>query len=482
MEQKSLKKNAFYSVLKVFLRLFFPLITFPYVSRILLPEGIGKVNFANTIMTYFILLGGLGIGSYATREAVKIRDNKNELSKFFKEVISINLICCGIAYILFFISLFLIPKLHNYESLLLALSINIFFSVVSTEWVYTAHEDFKYITIRSFFVQLLSLVYLFVFVHTKDDIIPYAFYGIIINISNNLVNLFSVKKYIDFKYTSHLDLKKHLKSVFIFFGITVVTSIYTMFDTSMLGFLSTDIEVGYYTASTKLGHMILNMLTAITTVLLPRLTDYTQNNDKERFTNLIQKCLNILLLLSIPMATGLILLSRPIIILLSGEQYLPSVPSMQIISPIIIITSLGSLIGAQILPSLGKEKISFYSYIAGAITNITLNAILIPKLGAIGAAIGTVCAEFVVTLIQFFYIKKIFCNNDYLKTILDSIIASFIMGLCILFLSKFIENPIYQILLSFISGIITYSLILFLLRNKYFFFYINKFIKRKIAS
>ncbi len=479
MEQKSLKKNAFYSVLRVFLNLVFPLITFPYASRILSPEGIGKVNFSNTIMTYFILLGGLGIGGYATRETVKIRSDKNTLSKFFKEIISINLICCAIAYFLFFISLFTIPKLHNYQSLLLALSINIFFSVVSIEWIYIAHEDFKYLTIRSFIVQLVSLIYLFVFVHTKDDLIQYAFFGIIINTVNNVINYFTVGKYIDFKYKSQLELKKHLKPLFIFFGITVVTSIYTMFDTSMLGFLSNDIEVGYYTASTKLGHMVLSMLTAITTVLLPRLTDYAHNNDKERFTALAEKCLNILLLLSIPMTTGLILLSKPIILLLSGEQYLPSVPSMQIISLIIILTSLGSLIGAQILPSLGKEKISFYSYIAGAITNITLNAILIPKLGSLGAAIGTVCAEFIVTLIQCIYVRKLFSNKDYLITILESILASTVMGVSIIFLSKISSHPIYQILISFLGGVIIYSLILFLLRNKYLLFYTNKLFHSK---
>ena len=479
MEQKSLKKNAFYSVLRVFLNLVFPLITFPYASRILSPEGIGKVNFSNTIMTYFILLGGLGIGGYATREAVKLRDNENQLSKFFKEIISINLICCAIAYLLFFISLFSITKLHNYQSLLLALSINIFFSVVSIEWIYTAHEDFKYLTIRSFIVQLISLIYLFIFVHTKDDIIQYAFFGIIINTANNVINYFTVGKYINFKSKSNLELKKHLKPVFIFFGITVVTSIYTMFDTSMLGFLSNDIEVGYYTASTKLGHMVLSMLTAITVVLLPRLTDYAQNNDKERFTALVQKCLNVLLLLSIPMTTGLILLSKPIILLLSGEQYLPSVPSMQIISPIIIITSLGSLIGAQILPSLGKEKISFYSYIAGAVTNITLNGIFIPKLGSLGAAIGTVCAEFIVTLIQCIYVRKLFSNKDYLITILESILASTVMGVSIVFLSKISSHPIYQILISFLGGVIIYSLFLFLVRNKYFLFYSNKLFHSK---
>lgn len=473
VEQKSLKKNAFFSVLKVFLSLVFPLITFPYASRILLPEGIGKVNFANSIVSYFVLIASLGIGSYATREAVKVRENKNNLTILFKEIVILNLIFCILSYILFFILIFFIPKFLEYKSLLLICSLNIIFSI---DWIYTANEEFKYLTVRSFFIQLIGLIYLFIFVHTKEDIIHYAFFGVLINLGNNFVNYILVYKYVDFHYKAKINLKKHLKPVFIFFGINVVTNIYTLFDTTMIGFLSTNSEVGYYTASTKLGHMVLSMLTALTSVLLPRLTQYVQNEEKECLNELIQKSFNILILLAIPITFGIALLSKPLIILLSGQQYLPSVPSMRIISPIIFFISFGNLIGAQLLPAIGKEKIAFFSYITGAFSNISINLFLIPHYGAFGAAIGTVCSEFLVTFIQLLYVRKLIKSKELLLTFLQSLFATILMCISILFVLSNISNYLIQLLLSFFIGVFIYSLILFVLKNKYFLFYLKSFI------
>lgn len=471
MEQKSLKKNAFYSVLKVFLSLVFPLITFPYASRILLPEGIGKVNFANSIVSYFVLLASLGISTYAVREVVKVRDNKMALTKLFKEIFSLNIIFFVLSYILFVLVLIFVPKFSTNLSLFLICSINILFPI---DWLFVANEEFKYLTVRSFIIQLLCLIYLFVFVHTKEDILHYALFGVLVNLLNNVINYFFLHKYIDIRYKTKLNLKQHLKPVFIFFGITVITNIYTLFDTTMIGFLSTNKEVGYYSASTKLGHMVLSMLTALTSVLLPRLTQYIQQNEKDSFNELIHKTINILLLLSIPITTGLIILSTPLIILLSGKQYLPSVPSMRIISPIIIFISFGNLIGGQILPAIGKEKIAFYSYIAGGATNITINAILIPKYGAIGASIGTVCAEFIVTFIQVLYIRKMFVFKNSFITLLESLFSSLIMGGIIYFLIHFINNIFLQLLISFASGLLIYSLCLLIFKNKYFLLYLSK--------
>ncbi len=483
MEQKSLKKNAFYSVLKVFLSLIFPLITFPYASRILLPEGIGKVNFANIIISYFIMLASLGIGSYTIREAAKVRDDKFALTKLFKEIITINFICCIIAYILFFISLFFIPKFAEYKDLLLICSIKIFFSVLASEWVYTANEDFKFITLRTFFVQLFSLIYLFSFVHSKEDIIHYTIFGIITAIGCNLLNFAFINKYINIHYKTKLELKKHLKPIIVFFGMTIITSIYTMLDTTMLGFLSNDIQIGYYSASTKLGHMVLSMLTAITSVLLPRLTNLIKNEDKSSFLELINKSANILLLLSFPMTAGIILLSKPLILLLSGNQFLSAILPMKIISPIIIFISFGSLIGVQILPALGKEKISFYSYLAGATSNIILNVLFIPKYGALGAAIGTVCAEFIVSFIQLIYIKKILINKKFIITLIHSIIGTMIISIIITFLINNCLKSVYsQLFICFIVGVIVYSFVLTLLHNEYFLFYFNKLIKKVLKK
>ena len=293
MSEKSLKKNAFYSFLKAFMTLIFPIITFPYASRILTPEGIGKVYFANSIVSYFVMFGSLGIGTYAVREASKVRDNKIELIKFFKEILLINLISSIISYCTFFILLIFVPKFNQYTLLLLISSIRILFTTLGLDWFYSALEEFKYITIRSIFFQIISLLVLFIFVKTKEDILWYVIFGLISSVGSNICNFFYCRKFLNLQIKVDLNLKKHIKPIFIFFGMTVATSIYTMLDTSMLGFLSSDIEVGYYSAATKINHMVLSLIVAITGVLLPRFSIYIKNEDYLNFQNLFNKSFSI---------------------------------------------------------------------------------------------------------------------------------------------------------------------------------------------
>ena len=474
MAEKSIKKNAVYSSLKAFLTLVFPLITFPYASRILLPEGIGRVNFANSVVSYFILIASLGIGGYATREAAKLKHDKIALTKFFKEILFINLVCSIIAYILFLIALFFVPKFSEYRNLLLVCSIKIIISTMGIEWIYIANEEFRYITVRSFIFQFIGLGYLFTFIKTPDDILHYAIFGMISSVGSNLFNFIHVRKYIDVRQKISFEVKKHLRSIVIFWGMALITSIYTMLDTTMLGFLSSIDQVGFYSASTKLGHMVLGMLTAITTVLLPRLSTYVQRGNMDSFKALSQKSASIILLLSIPMMAGLFILARPSVLLLSGQRYLPAIPVMQVILPIIVIITLGSLVGGQILTAIGKEKISLYSCITGAVVNFTLNIIFIPKFGALGAAISTVVAEFMVTGIQLMYVREYVINRDFVITFIESLFASLVMMISIYFLLRKIDNLVLQITISVIVGIIVYALILFCFKNKIFMEYLNK--------
>jgi len=251
-----------------------------------------------------------------------------------------------------------------------------------------------------------------------------------------------------------------------------------MLDTTMLGFLSSDTEVGFYSAGTKLGHMVLNMLTAITGVLLPRLTIYSQKGDMKSFSELSQKSACILILLSVPMAAGLFILAEPLMLLLSGSDYLPAIPAMRVIIPIIIIIAFSSLTGVQILPVIGREKISFYSYIAGAMVNVTLNMLFIPKFGALGAAIGTVCAESIVTLVQIVYVRKIIITKVFLVSFLESIFASFVMMFCVGLILKMVENLLLQLIVSFVVGMLVYATILWVCRNSYFLEYAGKVLQK----
>lgn len=476
-ETKSLKKNSFYSFLNAFSTLIFPLITFPYASRILHPEGIGQVNFAVQTEAFFALVAGLGIGSYATRESARLRDNKIELSKFCKEILTINFISMFIAYFLLGLSLIFVPKYEKYRVLILVRSTSIFFSTIGLEWLYRAEEDFKYITLRSLFFKFSGLAFLFLFVKTENDTIQYTIFGILTSVASNICNFIHSRKYIDLRIKTKLEIGKHIRFIFIFFGMSFITSIYTMFDTVMIGFLANDAEVGFYTAATKLNKLSLGLITSLTAVLLPRLSYYLKNDEEKKFQELTEKSISIISLLVIPASLGLIFLAKPLVLIFSGNDYLPAVRAMNIISPIVISIGIASITGSQILPAIHKEKISLLSYICGAIINVTLNFIFIPKFGATGAAIGTLFAETTVTLVQIVYLHK-FITKRIIINLLQSLLSCIPMVFLILIIQLHITNNILIVVLSITFSIILYALVLGLLKNNYFIEYYNFFINK----
>lgn len=445
--------------------LLFPLITFPYASRILLPAGIGKVNFANSIISYFAMLAGLGINIYAVREAAKKRDNRDLLSQFSQEIFTLNMISTIFSYILFFIALFTITKLHDYKTLLILSSTTIIFKTIGVNWLYTAEEEYEYITVRSLVFQIISLFFLFIFVKTKDDYLQYTAMGILSTVGSNICNLFHSRKYIDWWKHYKLNIKQHLKPVFVFFGMALVTSIYMILDTSMLGFLSTDEQVGYYEAAIKLNRMALTLITASAAVLLPRLSYYKEIGRENEFISLFNKALRYVIFISVPAAVGLFMLSYPLTMLLSGNNYVPSVLPMKIITPIMIMISISGTIGIQLFASIGKEKLTLLSAVAGAVMNFTLNSILIPRYGAAGAAIGTVMAETTVTTVQLIMARKYIKREEHLISLVQIIIASFIMGCVIFFVQKLSQNNVIQVISSIITGAAVYAVITLLIKN-----------------
>lgn len=469
MAEKSLKKNAFYSFIKAFMTLAFPIITFPYASRILLPEGIGKVNFVNSIVSYFTILAGLGIGVYATREASRLRNDKVALSKFCKEILIINFISTTVAYILFIIAIVFIPKLYEYRTLIIVASSNILFTTLGIDWLYKSLEEFRYITIRSVLFQIISLVFLFTFVRTPQDTLTYLIFGLISSVGSNIFNFIYSRKYIDYKIKVHLEFLKHIKHIFIFFGMNLVTSIYTILDTSMLGFLTNPTEVGYYTAATKINRMVMTLIASVISILLPRLTFYVEKKDEKSFLDLTQKSMNTIFLLALPCMCGLILLAKPLILLFSGNEYLPAVTTMQLMTPLILIISLGSFTGVQLLTSIGAEKSSLISYICGAIVNIICNFILIPIYKSLGAGIASVLAELTVVTIQIiFCVKKINLKSikkSIFVNLSQAVVSSIVMVLFVILIQRFITNAIIQIMLSVIFGALIYSIMLFIFHN-----------------
>ena len=282
----------------------------------------------------------------------------------------------------------------------------------------------------------------------------------------NLLNAMHLHKYVTFKTLGKLELKKHLKPIFVLFGMSVVTSIYTMLDTTMLGFLTDDTQVGFYTAATKLNKLVLMVVTSACAVLFPRLSFHAGQDDKTMFKSLLNKSLSITLCFAIPATVGLNLLSESITLLFSGESYLSSVPVMKMMNPIIIIIAVSNFIGIQCLIPLNKEKITLYSVCVGAVTNFTLNIILIPQHGALGAAIATLVAESVVTIFQLIVARHYITIGFALKAIVQYGISAVVMGFCVLGIQIFINKLFLQVMLSIIGGIVSYGIVLILLKNE----------------
>jgi len=468
-QEKSLKKNAVLNIIRNIMSIIFPIITFPYASRILLPDGIGKVSFANSIISYFSMLAGLGIGTYGCREVAKLRDKQNELNKFCSETLLINLTSTSAAYILLIGAIIAIPALHNYRLLIIIASLNIFLSTIGIGWVYGGLEEYEYITIRTIIFQIISIILIFALVRTKDDILIYIFISVISAAGSNILNLIHSRKFLKLKLIDkNLELKKHIAPIFKLFSITVFMSVYNILDTTMLGFLSTDEQVGFYSAATKINRMVLTLVTAISAVMFPRLSYYANNSREEDFQKLIQKNLSIIICISLPMVIGLNILSAPVILLFSGEKYIPAIPVMQLMNPIILILSLSNFIGSQVFIPLNKEKLTIRAVTIAALVNFTLNFLLIPKYNAYGAAIATVTAEVCVCILQIFAARKYINLKQMLKELLKYSLATLVMGIFVFLISSHINNEFANVLLCSSLGAFIYAIILFVLKDELF--------------
>ena len=461
--------------------LFFPIITFPYSSRILLPEGIGKVAFARSFIDYFIIVATLGIFTYGTREIAKVRDDREQLSKVSQEILIINMISTAVAYLLLFITIFFVPRLAEYRSLLIVISAKILFTTLGLDWLYNGMEDYKYITVRAFIFQILSVIFLFAFVHKPEDYLKYASIAVFSNVGSHVCNWIHSKKYIDIFSSCKLELEKHLKPVFILFAMAGVTKLYHVLDVTMLGFLCGDWEVGIYTAATRINQVIIDMVVAVGVVVIPRLSYYIKQEDKEKFQNLVYKNFDIFFLLAIPAAIGLCLVGKAAILAFSGKKFIASVSVMRIMNPIIIIAGIGNVIGTQTFIPMGKEKLVLYALLICVICNITLNLILIPKYAVHGAAVATLVSQGLLAGLELFWCREIVDLRKvgwYFSVYLGN---ALIMALSVFICVKKISSLLFSTFIAVALGVIIYGLLLVLEKNHFALDFINA-VKRKLKG
>lgn len=390
---KSLKLNMILNAIKGLMGIIFPLISFPYVSKVLGVDNMGHYNFANSIISYIVLVAGLGINTYAVREGASIKENKLKFEKFADQLFSINIISTMIAYIILTVLLWTVPKFQEYMGLMIILSLQVIFRTIGIEWIYSIYEDYAYITIRSILFQVFSLISLFVLVNDENDVNMYAAITVISCAGSNIFNFFHAHKYCKVKLTNRLDWEKHLKPIMILFAMSVTVTIYVSSDITILGFLCDDYTVGIYSVSTKIYTIIKTILSSILVVSIPRLSAILGEKDMDSFNFAATDIYNTLLTIVIPAIVGIIAFRKQIVILISDVKFNAAVSSLSILS-VALFFCLGAWFWGQcILVPLKKESIVFKATVVSAIINIILNFIMIPLWKENAAALTTVLAE-----------------------------------------------------------------------------------------
>lgn len=480
----SIKKNFALNLINTISGLLFPLITFPYTSRILMADGIGQVQFFQSIINYIALFAAIGIPLYAVREVARVRDNKAETTKVTCEILLLHSLLTAGGYLCIFILAATVGKIQADIPLFLLLSTTLFFNAIGVPWFYQGIEDFKYITIRTIAVRIFSLIGLFVFVKTKDDILYYAAITVVANVGSSLFNFFRLRKYLDLSVISsfqQLNLKRHLAPALRIFVLYLITSIYINLDSVMLGFLKDEQAVGYYAAAMRLTRTVLGVATSLSGVLMPRFSNMVSSGLFDEFYALAGKAVSFILALSLPMTVGVAVMASPMISLFCGEGFAPSVLTLQIISPIILFISLASVVGSQILFPLGKEKLHIIATGVGAVMNLTLNLVLIPRYAQYGAAVGTFAAEFTGLLMMILLGRKYLKFSVFTKQNLNYLIGTLLILLYLYVLHAWLKGEIEFLIAGIVGSVFVYGVYLLKMKDP-FVMQVMQILTRKITK
>jgi len=457
------------NMIKVAAGMLFPLITFPYTSRVLGPEGTGKVNFATSFVAYFTLLASVGIPLYGIREVAKVRDDKVALSGLVQELLALHGITTVISFVAFLVTISLNQKVHAESLLFLIVSASIPLSMLTMDWLYQGLEDYVYITVRSLAFTALSVVALFLFVHHEGDYWINAVISVVASLGSSVLNFWNARKIVFAPREQPLDLKRHLKPLSVVYALNFIISIYVNLDTVMLGFLATAKSVGYYASSMKLTKMLLSLVTSFGAVLLPRLSWYLANDKRDEFDRMLRKSLGVVLLLCLPITAALMLMNREILLVFAGARYLPAASCVQITAPVILFIALTNIFGIQVLYPLGREKDVVLSVAFGAVVSAVLNAILIPRWAHFGAAWATFWAECAVLVVQLVLVRRHYrITWPWSNIVKYALAAAAMSGFLILIRHQVPEARLWlRIVLDVPLGAAIYVSLLFVLREEF---------------
>lgn len=422
MREKSLSKNFIIYFIRTLVIGVIPLIVHKYAFMTLGKTGTGSVKYIMSIATYFQLFATFGISSYAIREGAKIRDNKRKLDTFVAEMLIFNFVTLSIALLAYLIT-FIIPKFDNYTTLLFIFLFFVLFSGLTLDWFFNVYEEYVYITIRTCISQILAVVILFAFLKPDRNFVyaialVFPFFGIFI------ANSIGIIKRTNFKAIDRPQIKKHILPVCAMFAIVIASSIYSVLDTSMLGWINGDESVGFYSAASELTKLSIKLITAVCAVFVPRLSYYIGIGEVKKFRDLAVRAINIVVLFAVPIAFGLFVFSNQAIVLFSSADFLPASFTMKILAVNLFFSAIDGILGWQVLVPNKREKVLCIATFIGATVDFIVNLILIPVMDYEGAAIATLISELSVFVICILEARKYITIKPVLNHTTKCIIAA----------------------------------------------------------
>ncbi len=426
MRQKSLKKNSIFYLIYNVLNVLFPFITGVYVARVLFPDTIGQVAYAQNIVSYFVILAYLGLPTYGLREVSRARKNQADLNKLYSELILINILSTSFFSVLYLIVIFTIPIFSENITLYLIVGITLIANIFNNSWLYEGLEEFTYISIRNIVFKALAFICLVCFVRDSSDYLIYAVITTIGTVGNYLLNTIHSRKFVHF--TIHgLNLKRHIKPIILLVAVNLAIEIYTLVDTTMLGWFCDDETVAFYTYGNRIYKILLQIVNTFTMVLVPRISEYYKEGKFDEFNELLTKVFRIIIILSLPMILGIQFVGDFLICKIYGDMYISSSHVLRILSLLLLFSPLGYLLGSRVLLVAGHEIKMVLCVGIGAIVNIIGNLILIPLFQEYGASLASVISEFIVMVVYILNGKRYFKLANWHNSVIKGVVATCLM-------------------------------------------------------
>lgn len=465
MAQPSIKKNYIYNTLYEILAIVAPLITAPYVSRIFGADGVGIYSYVNAITAYFTMFSALGIKSYGQREIARHRDNPEECSKLFWEL---ELMCVSTTSLALIVWIFLIIFSKSYSVYYLVLTITVLATAFDISWFWGGHEQYRFIVIRNSIIKILGIILLFVFVHKKSDLVLYIALIAATGLLGNISMWTYLPKFLVKTDMKSLCVKRHYRQTVVYFIPTIATSIYTVLDKAMIGWITkSDFENGYYEQATKILNICKTLVLSVNTVVSSRMSFLFSKNAHEEIKHKMQTTLNFILTISVPITFGLIGVAKNFIPVFFGKGYNDTIPILYIMSPLLIIIGISNCLGALYFTPSGQRARSNKGIVTGAVVNLAINCVLIPFFAARGAAVASVIAELSITAIYLFMARDYFDISCILRFGWKKLLSAVIMFGAVLVADKMIDDMLTSLIVQIITGIIIYAVCLVIFRDKF---------------